>query len=496
MSYIISIDQGTTGTTIALIDAINFELIDKVNNEFEQIYPVPGQVEHNLNDIWATVSKGIKKLEEKYSLNNETIKTIGITNQRETTCAFKKDGTPLYNAIVWQDRRTTAYCESIKSRDLEAEIKTKTGLIMDPYFSASKMNWLLNNSIKVQEANESSNLNFGTIDTFLLYKLTDGESFYTDTTNASRTLLMNLETCEWDNSLCELFQINKETLPEIKDSIGEFGRTKGLDFLPDGIPVTGILGDQQAALFGQAGISEGDIKCTYGTGAFALINTGEKIKRSEQGLLSTIAYSYKGKNFYALEGSSYIAGAAVQWLRDNLNFFETASEIENLAKKVTNLSEINDVCFFPYFSGIGTPYWKPEAKAAITGLTRDTNKSHISFACLEGVALTINDLMTSIQMDSQLEVEELKVDGGAVANNLLCNIQANISQTTIVRPKVIETTAYGAALAAAIGSGIFDISQIADKWKEDKKFKKDNNDYYQNKLNKWKAFQSLLFLNN
>lgn len=496
MKYILSIDQGTTGTTVAIIETKNFTLLDKINHEFEQIFPCPGQVEHDLNKIWQSVKLGVLYLIDKYSLNKDNIAAIGITNQRETTCAFKKNGEPLHNAIVWQDRRTVAFCQSIKDRNLEEDITNRTGLFMDPYFSGSKMNWFLNNSIKVQTASKENNLLFGTIDTFILYKLTNGNSYFTDTTNASRTLLMNLKTCDWDNDLCDLFQVNINQLPKIKNSTDFFGDTNGLDFLPDGIPITGILGDQQAALFGQAGIDNGDAKCTYGTGAFALINTGHEIKKSKNGLLSTVAYSHNGQNKYALEGSSYIAGAAVQWLRDNLNFFPKAPKIEELANHVKNLNDIQHLHFFPYFSGIGTPFWKPEAKACLIGMDRGTTKEQISRACLEGIALSIDDLFNSMAEDSATKLNEIKVDGGAVSNNLLCEIQASFSKIKIIRPKVIETTAYGAALAAAVGIKLIEINAIKELWKYDKEFVPRTEKYYTDKKMKWKQTQKIIYLNN
>ena len=493
MKYIISIDQGTTGTTIALIDNKNFDIVYKINHEFRQIYPEPGLVEHDLNEIWDSVRKGILDVSEKYQLNKTNISCIGITNQRETTCAFKKDGNPLYNAIVWQDRRTLSFCNSIKKRGIEKKITEKTGLLIDPYFSGSKINWFINNSIKVQNASKENNLLFGTIDTYLLYKLTNCKKYYTDTTNASRTLLMNLETCKWDDELCDLFQVKEEQLPVIKDSIDHFGLTEGLDFLPDGIPITGILGDQQAALFGQAGVEPGDAKCTYGTGAFALINTGRRIKKSKNGLLSTVAYSYEGQAHYALEGSSYIAGAAVQWLRDNLTFFNSAPEIEKMAIKSKN-KDISDLYFYPYFSGIGTPYWRPEAKACLIGMTRGTTKEQISRACLEGITLSIEDLFSSLKEDSDASFSEIKVDGGAVSNNLLCEMQSSFSNIKIIRPKVTETTAYGAGLAAAIGSKEITFKSINNLWKSERIFKSFNDEYYSRKKNNWKKLQENIYL--
>ena len=318
MNYILSIDQGTTGTRSVLIDAQTFSLVGQVSKEYPQIYPKPSWVEHNLNDIWSTVESTVQELLKKHNIQVGMIKAIGITNQRETTCAFDKNGTPLANAIVWQDKRTADFCQELRKKNLSDKIKEKTGLPIDPYFSASKMNWLLKNNSAVSSANSRGELLFGTIDTFLLFKLTGNVSHKTDASNASRTMLMNLKTCSWDKELLEIFSINPETLPSIEDSFGEFGVTSGVAFLPDGIPITGILGDQQSALFGQAGFHKGEMKCTYGTGAFVLLNTGEDLVYSKSGLLTTVEYKYKGKAVYALEGSSYIAGAAIQWLRDNL----------------------------------------------------------------------------------------------------------------------------------------------------------------------------------
>lgn len=470
MNYILSIDQGTTGTRSFLIEASTFSLLGQVSREYPQIYPKPSWVEHNLNDIWSTVEITVKELLKNHNVQGNMIAAIGITNQRETTCAFNKSGTPLANAIVWQDRRTSEYCQELRAKNLAETIKEKTGLPIDPYFSASKMHWLLKNNSAVASASIQGDLLFGTIDTFLLFKLSGQLAHKTDASNASRTMLMNLKTCDWDNDLLDIFEINKETLPSIEDSFGEFARTKGLSFLPDGIPITGILGDQQSALFGQAGFHKGEMKCTYGTGAFVLLNTGHEIVYSQSGLLTTVEYKHKGKAVYALEGSCYIAGAAVQWLRDNLKIISKSSEIEALAREVKSLEELKHIQFFSFFSGIGSPHWNAEAKGAIMGLTRDSNRSHIAYACLEGVAMAINDLLIAMKQDTGLAIKTLKVDGGASANTLLMELQATISETVIIRPKVIETTAFGAALAAAIGAGLTDFDKIADTWKKDREF--------------------------
>ena len=498
MNFILAIDQGTTGTTACLIDANNFSFVAKINKEYPQIYPTPGLVEHNLNDIWSTVEYTVSELLKKQNVSANQIKCIGITNQRETTCAFDLNGTPLANAIVWQDRRTADQCLKLKeNKDLAAKIKNKTGLELDPYFSGSKMQWLLNNNAAVKSAAQKSDLRLGTIDTFLLYKLSGNTSFKTDASNASRTMLMELKTTQWDSELLDVFGVKKEMLPSIEDSFGLFGTTKGLSFLPDGIPITGILGDQQSALFGQAGFFEGEMKCTYGTGAFILLNTGEKLLHSKSGLLTTVEYRYQGKIFYALEGSSYIAGAAVQWLRDNLKIIKKSSEVEALALEVKNLEELKYLLFFPFFSGIGSPHWRADAKAAIIGMTRDTKDSHLAFATLEGIALSINDLINAMRTDTGLPIKSLKVDGGAVENNLLMNLQASVSQTKIIRPKIIETTAFGAALGAAIGAGLVQINQLNDLWKIDAEFSgsPELNHYAEEKRSLWANTLKKIFIN-
>ena len=498
MNYILAIDQGTTGTRACLIEATSFSLLGQVSKEYSQIYPKPSWVEHNLNDIWSTVEFTVRELLKKYNIQGQMIKAIGITNQRETTCAFDSKGTPLANAIVWQDRRTAEFCQKLRDKNLSEKIKEKTGLPIDPYFSATKMNWLLKNNSAVMDASTAGDLRFGTIDTFLLFKLSGNSTFKTDASNASRTMLMNLKTCDWDNELLEIFSIKRETLPSIEDSFGEFGVTKGLDFLPDGLPITGILGDQQSALFGQAGFNKGDMKCTYGTGAFVLLNTGDELIYSKSGLLTTVEYLHKGKAVYALEGSSYIAGAAVQWLRDNLKIISKSSEIEPLAREVLNLEELKHIQFFPFFTGMGSPYWNSEAKAALVGLTRDSSRSHIAFACLEGIAMSINDLLSAMKKDTGLTIKTLKVDGGASANNLLMELQSTISETTIIRPKITETTAFGAAMAAAIGAGLTDFDKLADTWKKDREFSIDLNltPYIGDKKKLWEKNISKYFITN
>ncbi len=495
MNFVLSIDQGTTGTTCALISASSFEFVDKINIEHQQIFPKPGMVEHDLNEIWENTQECIASLMKKHRLTGEEIVAIGITNQRETTCAFNSTGEPLYNAIVWQDRRTAPFCQQLKDSGKSTLISTKTGLPIDPYFSATKMNWLLSNSEKVRKANAADDLHFGTIDTYLLYRLTNGESYKTEASNASRTLLMDLESCQWSKELLSIFGISKRSLPKIVDSFGNFGVTAGLDILPDGIPISGILGDQQAALFGQAGIEEGDIKCTYGTGAFMLLNTGENIKRSTAGLLSTVAYQYCDKTIYALEGSTYIAGAAVQWLRDNLGIIDNAPDVESLASQIGSLDEMENLLFLPFFTGIGSPHWNSDAKAAIIGITRDSRDCHLARAALDGIALSINELVEVMKKDTGLDLRVMKVDGGAVSNNLLMHIQATVSGLEIIRPEIIETTAYGAGLAAAIGAGIAKIEQVKSLWRKNKSFDPKPNDvvFYDRKKQAWDRSMKKLY---
>lgn len=492
MGYILSIDQGTTGTTALLINDQTFELVGKENTEFPQIYPQPGWVEHNLEDIWESLQDSIIKVLKTARVQKSEITSIGITNQRETTCAFYPDGTPACNAIVWQDRRTESFCKELIEKNLTEVFKKKTGLPLDPYFSGTKMRWILEN---IKDLKKDS-LKLGTIDTYLLYKLTSGESFFTEASNASRTLLMDIEKGGWDDELLGAMGVDKKFLPEIKDSFYNFGKTKGLDFLPDGIPITGILGDQQAALFGQACFEKGQSKCTYGTGAFMLLNTGSELTYSDRGLLSTIAYQKDGQRVFALEGSCYIAGAAVQWLRDNLNFFEQSPDVEKEAKKINDLKQVYNILFFPFFTGMGSPYWKSDAKASIIGLTRDSGVAHLSWACLEGIALSIHDLIESFESDSGVKLNDLKVDGGAANNSLMMEMQATISELDVIRPEVIETTGYGAALASAVGLGKVSFDEIKELWREKDRLTKnvERKSYSEHKKSLWKGTVHKLYL--
>ena len=491
-NYLLAIDQGTTGTTSLLINAKTLQVIDKEKIDYPQIYPKPGWVEHNLHDIWNSTKDSINSLLEKSKVDRKSIIGIGITNQRETTCAFDKSGKPLHHAIVWQDRRTAEYCES-RDEDYKKSCQHKTGLPLDPYFSATKMRWLLDNVPAVKVAYDRKDLLLSTIDSFLIYKLTDKQSFVTEPSNASRTMLVDLDTLNWDNELLSFFGIPKEVLAEIKESFTKFGMTKNCEFLPDGIPILAVLGDQQSALFGQACTQEGDIKCTYGTGAFLLLNTGERIVRSQTGLLSTAAYSFRGKKVYALEGAAYIAGAAVQFLRDNLKMITSSGEVEKLANSVQDLSQMADVLFMPFFTGIGTPYWNSEAKAAILGLTRGTTHAHIARACLEGIALSVNDSVMSFKKDFST-LNDIRVDGGAAANNLLMQMQANFSQKSILRPAVIDTTAYGVVMGAMVGRGEIGIEDLGRYWKLEKEFNEDSDQYYSKKRSLWTSSIQRLYL--
>lgn len=483
MKYILAIDQGTTSSKACLISADTYKFIDKQGQEFPQHYPESGHVEHDLNDIWNSVKNSVTSLLNKNNLTGSEIIAIGITNQRETTCAFNKKGEPLARAIVWQDRRTYDKCQTLKNK--EALFKKKTGLTLDPYFSGTKIQWLLENNSNVKKALDASDLLVGTVDTFLLYKLTGVHA--TDASNASRTLLMNLETGDWDDELLSILNIPREILPKVCDSFGTFGKTLKLDFLPDDINISGILGDQQSALFGQAAINAGEAKCTYGTGAFALTNTGKRIVYSNSGLLTTVAFQHQGQRTFALEGSCYIAGAAVQWLRDELKIIESSSEIEALAKSIPQ-NQMQNILFLPFFTGMGTPHWKSEAKGAIVGLTRDTGRNHIAAACLEGIAFSINDLFGAMEKDSGEKIKSINVDGGAVSNNFLMELQASVSHCEIIRPEIIETTAYGAALAAAVGINTLGLNDLKKFWREDKRFvpQKEKTTYLDKKYLQWK----------
>ncbi len=466
MRHVIAIDQGTTGSTVLVLDE-TLTIRGRGYKEFRQIYPRPGWVEHDPEDIWASVIAALGQALQGIEVSS--IAAIGITNQRETSVLWdRKTGNPAHHAIVWQDRRTADRCADLKARGKEARVKQLTGLTLDPYFSGTKIHWMLGNVGGLAASAKAGEIAFGTIDTFLIWRLTGG-LHVTDVTNASRTLLMDLSTLAWSDELCETVGVPKQVLPEIVASSGSIGKTKGVPGLPDGVPIAGIAGDQQSALFGQACFSPGDAKCTYGTGAFILMNTGDKPVASKSGLLTTVGWKLaNGELRYALEGSAFIAGAAVQWLRDGLQFFSSAKEVEALA---TSVPDSGGVIVVPAFAGLGAPHWRPEARGSITGLTRGTTRAHIARATLEGIALQNVDILTAMANDAGQALGTLKVDGGAAANDLLMQFQSDVLGVEICRPAMVETTALGAAFLAGLGAGVWkDQDQIRKTWKLDRTF--------------------------
>lgn len=469
-SFIMAIDQGTTSSRTCIINQAG-GLVAEARETFKQIYPEPGWVEHDPEDIWYTTQRSMRMALEKAKIKGSQIRAIGITNQRETVMMWdKKSGKAIYNAIVWQCRRTHAYCETLKKNKKEKAVTAKTGLLLDPYFSATKINWLLKNVKGAKDRAKNGELLAGTVDTFLLWKLTAGQSHRTDVSNASRTMLMNIHKGGWDEEMMKLFGVPEIILPEICPSNSEFGQTRGLGILPDGIPITGILGDQQSALFGQACFEAGESKCTFGTGSFILLNTGANAVKSKNKLLTTIAWQLKGqKPTYALEGGAFVCGAAVQWLRDGLGLFEKSSDVEALAKTVEDTMGVE---FVPALTGLGAPHWQPEARGVICGLTRGSTKAHIARATLEAMALQNMDILETMQKDTGKKLKSLRVDGGAAANDLLMQLQADYCGTAVIRPKNLETTALGAAFIAGLGCGFWkDLKEIKKVWATDKEFK-------------------------
>lgn len=448
--YIMSIDQGTTSSRVVIMNQAG-SLVAVASKSFKQYFPSPGWVEHNPEEIWKSVEFSARQAMKKAGINKDQILAMGITNQRETVVAFRRStGQVLHNAIVWQCRRTTEMCERLRKKYSKI-VKNKTGLVLDPYFSATKMRWLLENVPRVKQAFDEDDLCFGTIDTYLLFKLSKGKIFATDVSNASRTLLMNLKTGQWDSDLLKIFKINLKCLPEIKSSSGIFGYTKKLSFVSDDTPISGVAGDQQSALFGQACFQVGESKCTFGTGSFILMNTGQKFLKSKSGLLSTAAWKIHDQPIqYALEGGAFICGAAVSWLRDGLQLIRKSSEIEFLAKQVNNSLGVE---FVPALSGLGAPYWNPHVRGEITGLTRGVTKAHLARATLEAMAMQNTDILLAMQNDLKRPMKTLKVDGGASSNNLLMQIQANYLNCKVNRPVELETTALGACFLAGLGVG-------------------------------------------
>ena len=467
--YILALDQGTTSSRSILFDKSGNQ-VAVAQKEFTQIFPQPGHVEHDPMEIWDSQLQTARQVMAKANIDASNIAAIGITNQRETTIIWdKKTGQPVYNAIVWQDRRTAPACDEIKKKkDVAKYIMDSTGLVLDPYFSATKIKWILDNVKGARKRAEDGELCFGTVDTWLTYQLTGGQLHITDYSNASRTLLFNIKTKKWDDKILAAFKIPRIILPEVMDSSKFYGLTSRDIFDEKQIPIAGIAGDQQAALFGQACFTEGMAKNTYGTGCFMLMNTGAKMVRSKTGLLTTIAWSLNGKVEYALEGSVFIGGAAMQWLRDGLGLISKAEDSE---KSATSITSTDGVYMVPAFAGLGAPYWDHEARGAIYGLTRGTTKDHLIRAALESIAYQTRDVLNVMEADSKIKLKSLRVDGGASMNNFLMQFQADIMGTQVDRPKVVETTALGAAYLAGLAVGFYKKTDIAKNWQIDRKFK-------------------------
>jgi glycerol kinase len=466
---ILAIDQGTTGTNVALYDqACNLRAV--VKTEFRQIFPRPGWVEHDLGDIWASTETSIRAALAEARADAARIRAIGITNQRETTALWERDtGRPVHHAIVWQCRRTAPACQALRDAGHEPLFKRRTGLVLDAYFSGTKLAWLLDEVPGARARAGRGELMFGTIDTYLAHRLTGGQAHVTDVSNASRTLLMNLETLDWDEDLLTLLRVPREVLPRIRPSAEVYGLTRGLGVLPDGIPIAGMAGDQQAALFGQTCFERGQVKATYGTGAFVLMNTGRALVRSDQGLLTTLGWQLGDEVIYALEGSVFIAGAAVQWLRDGLGLIKTSGEVEALAASVPGS---DGVVFVPALVGLGAPRWNPDARGALTGLTRGTSAGHIARAALEGIAFQVRDVVVAMQKDLGAPLGFLRVDGGACRNDLLIQFQSDVLGVEIHRPRITETTSLGAALLAGLATGVWqDREDIRRRWAVEKAFR-------------------------
>ncbi len=463
--YIISLDQGTTSSRALLVDQ-DGAIVNMVQKEFQQIFPKSGWVEHDPKEILESQLSVMHQLVEKANINIQDIKAIGITNQRETTLVWDKNtGEPIYNAIVWQDKRTADICEDLKKKGLVEHVKMTTGLVIDSYFSGTKVKWILDNVEGARQKAEEGDLLMGTVDTWLVWNMTNGKNHCTDYTNASRTMIFDITKLSWDDKLLQELGIPKSMLPEVKPSAYHFGsyNLNGIS-----IPIAGIAGDQQAALFGQGCFEKGTAKNTYGTGCFMLMNTGEEAQFSNNGLLTTIAYGLDGKVNYAFEGSIFIAGAAIQWLRDGLELIKDAKETEALANSVEGDSSVYVV---PAFAGLGAPYWDMYARGAIFGLTRDTGKAHLAKATLESLAYQTKDILNAMEEDSGVKLQSLKVDGGACANNYLMQFQADILGTEVHRPKVIESTAMGAAFLAGIQVGLWTQGDIDQSRPMDRIFK-------------------------
>ena len=468
MKYVLAIDQGTTSSRTILFDHEG-NICSVAQKEFTQIFPKPGWVEHNPQEIWASQATTMTEALTNVNAKGSDIVAIGITNQRETTIVWDAEtGQPVYNAIVWQDRRTAAYCDELRAQGLTDMIRSKTGLILDPYFSGTKVRWILENVPGAREKAEAGKLRFGTVDSWLVWNLTGGRHHVTDVSNASRTLLFNIHTLEWDEDMLKLLGVPRSMLPEVKSSSEIYGYTHARIFSFD-VPIAGIAGDQQAALFGQMCTSPGDVKNTYGTGCFLLMNTGDQAILSKNNLLTTIAWKIGDKVSYALEGSIFVGGSVVQWLRDGLKVISSSADSEALA---TSVPDNGGVYFVPALTGLGAPYWDPLAKGTITGITRGTTAGHIARAALEGIAFQTMDIVGAMQADAQVALGDLKVDGGASRNDFLMQFQADVLETNVVRPTCVETTAKGAAYLAGLASGFWQsIEEIKAQWAIDRTFK-------------------------
>ena len=466
-SYILSLDQGTTSSRSILFDHSG-NIVSVSQREFRQIYPQPGWVEHDADEIWTTQVGTIAEVIAKAGISYDEIAGIGITNQRETTVVWDRiSGKPIYNAIVWQDRRTAHYCDKLNDSVYATGIKMTTGLVIDAYFSATKVQWILENVLGARDKANKGELAFGTIDSWLVWNLTGGAVHITDVSNASRTMLFDIHSCQWNDELLELFTIPRSMLPEVKSSSEIYG-TAGKIMHGYNTPISGIAGDQQAALFGQMCINPGMVKNTYGTGCFMLMNTGEKAIRSKNNLLTTVAWRIGNKTEYALEGSVFIGGAAVQWLRDGLKIIRSSEEVEMLIDKI---EDTDGVYVVPAFAGLGAPHWNQHARGSIFGLTRGSTDAHLAKAVLDSIAYQTYDVLKSMEADAQIQIAELRVDGGATVNNRLMQFQSDIMETKVVRPKITETTALGAAYLAGLGVGFWEsIESIEKHWKADKTF--------------------------
>lgn len=466
MKYIIAIDQGTTSSRCIVYDQ-QANPVAVAQQEFRQIFPQPGWVEHNAEEIWQAQATVFRKVMAEQQLSPADITGIGITNQRETTVIWERaTGRPIYNAIVWQDRRTTQHCAQLKQAGVEAMVKEKTGLLMDAYFSATKICWILDHVEGARDKAASGELAFGTIDSWLIWNLTKGELHITDVTNASRTLLFNINQLQWDDELLQLFDIPLALLPEVKSSSECYGITRDTN-IGVGIPIAAIAGDQQAALFGQQCFKQGMAKCTYGTGSFLIMNTGSRKVVSSNKLLTTIAWKIDDNVIYALEGSAFTGGAVIQWLRDGLELFDQASDSEVLAESV---ADNGGVVFVPALAGLAAPHWDPDARGAIFGITRGTTRGHITRAALEGICFQVDELLSTMSADTGEPIAELRIDGGATANNQLIQFQADISAIKIIRPVNLESTALGAAYLAGIATGFWSLDEISQKGKIDREF--------------------------